>query len=536
MAISKDFLLKALLQYNYLPNQRETPEEMPPLFSSGSFTESVARKLRSPNILGVRKGSGYDSVEYRLTRFDGVTRSCSIPHPVAYANLALSLHENWDELSHIADNEVSMLRPQEHTDGRIGVMDYGNRVREHQATVNRSFGKRFVVHTDISNFFPGIYSHAIPWAIVGLAEAKRNSNQRGLWYNKLDQAVRMTKRNETQGVAIGPATSNIISELILARVDTEMKREGFTFFRHIDDYIAFCETHEEAQKFISSLSAELAKFKLLPNVGKTKILGMPRQFIPDWLLSLVTALPEKDSEVSPYSVITYLNLAVSLAEKSPEGSVLKYALKAVKGSAKEEVDNFNSVDFVTAHDDICRMFQESSVKAILDYAMSLAFHQPVLAPLLADMLEAAYLCQAEFRYGQQISALLAEYSRLRYSDATAWALYYAISYNVPIGKTAAEGIIETRDCVPILLLYLSDDPACVQLVVNFADQLDKEDLYELDSFWLLLYQLFKDGKIAAPYQNDRAFKVMKDNGVSFIDADLLERLRIRREMKFDGFG
>ena len=534
MAISKDFLLKALLQHNYLPNQRKAPEEMPPLFSSGSFTESVARKLLE-GMPGGRKRDGYDSVEYRLTRFDGVTRSCSIPHPVAHANLALSLHENWDKLSHITDNEVSMLRPQEYTDGRIGVMDYGDRVREHQATVNRSFGKRFVVHTDISNFFPSIYSHAISWALVGLAEAKKNRNRRSLWYNKLDQAVRMTKRNETQGVAIGPATSNIISELILERVDTEMKK-GFTFFRHIDDYTAFCETHEEAQSFISSLSAELARFKLLPNVGKTEILGMPCQFIPDWLLSLVTALPEKAPKVSPYSVITYLDLAVSLAEKSPEGSVLKYALKAVKGSAKEEVANFNSVYFRMAHDDISQMFQESSVKAILDYALSLAFHQPALVPLLGDMLEAAYFCQAGFRYSQKISTLLAEYSRLRYSDATAWALYYAIRYNVPIGETAAERIIETRDCVPILLLYLSDDPACVQRVVNFANQLDKGDLYELDAFWLLLYQLFKDDKITDPYQNDRAFKVMKDNGVSFVDADLLERLRIRREMKFDGFG
>ena len=519
MAISKDFLLKALLQHNYLPNQREAPEELPPLFSSGSFTESVARKLLAPGIPGDRKTIGYDSVEYRLTRFDGVTRSCSIPHPVAYANLALSLHENWDELSHIADNEVSMLRPQEHTDGRIGVMDYGDRVREHQATVNRSFGKRFVVHTDISNFFPSIYSHAIPWALVGLAEAKKNRNRHSSWYNKLDQAVRMTKRNETQGVAIGPATSNIISELILERVDTEMKNKGFTFFRNIDDYTAFCETHERAQDFIGRLSDELARYQLKVNVGKTSIVAMPQPFRADWLLSLAPALPKKAPKVSPHSVITYLNLAVSLAGKSPEGSVLKYALKAVKGSAREEVANFNSVDFMMAHEDISQMFQESSVKAILDYALSLAFHQPALAHLLGDMLEAAYFCQAGFRYGQQISALLAEYSRLRYSDATAWALYYAIRYNVPIGETAAERIIETRDCVPILLLYLSDDPTCIQLVVNFADQLAKGDLYELDAFWLLLYQLFKDGKIADPYQNDRTFKVMKDNGVSFVDAD-----------------
>ena len=535
MTIGKDFLLKALLQHNYLPNQRETPEEMPPLFSSESFTESVARKLLSPGIPGDRKSTGYDSVEYRLTRFDGVTRRCSIPHPVAYANLALSLHENWDKLSHVADNEVSMLRPKERPDGRIGVIDYdnGNRVREHQVTVSRSFGKQFVVHTDISNFFPSIYSHAIPWALVGFDEAKKNSNQRGLWYNKLDQAVRMTKRNETLGIAIGPATSNIISELILERVDAEMKKKGFTFVRHIDDYQAFCETHEQAQEFIVILSDELAKFNLATNAGKTWIVEMPRQFIPDWLLSLVVALPKKGAKVSPYSVIAYLNLAVSLARQSPDGSVLKYALKSVKGVAGEEVANLSDANYVLAQRasgyDISRMFQDSSVKALLDYALSLSFHQPVLVPLLRDMLEAAYLCQSDFRYGPQISTLLGEYSRLRYSDATSWALYYAISYNVPIEKTAAERIIQTRDCVPILLLYLSNEPVCVQLVVNFVNQLAKGDPYELDSFWLLLYQLFKDGKIAAPYQNDSTFKVMKDNGVSFVREDLLEGLRILQE-------
>ena len=536
MTIDKDFLLKALLQRNYLPNQKESPEEMPPIFSSDSFTESVARELVANGRLGKRKRSDYDSVEYKLTRFDGVTRNCSIPHPTAYSNLALSLHENWGKLNHISDNEVSMIRPQKHPDGRIIVMDYGESVDEYQIIVDRSFGKRFEVHTDIANFFPSIYSHAIPWALVGLCKAKKHRSLKH-WFNKIDQAVRMTKRGETQGIAIGPATSNIISELILKQVDNEMEKKKFTFFRHIDDYTAFCETHERAQDFISTLSTELAKFKLSLNASKTEILDMPRQFIPDWILSLTTALPKKEPKVSPHSVISYLNIAVSLARQSPDGSVLKYALKSIKGSAREEIANLSNAKYLLekldADCNVSEIFQESSVKAILDYSLNLAFYQPALVSYLEDMLEAAYLCQSEFQYAHQIRALVAEYARLRYSDAVSWALYYSIKYNVPIEKCSAKRIIETRDCVPILLLYLSGAPDYVRpnyvhMVVDFANKLDKDYPYGLDSLWLLLYQLFLDGKIDAPYQNDDAFKVMRDNGVSFVRQDLLQTLLKRR--------
>ena len=530
MTISKEFLLKALLQHNYLPNQSESSEEIPPIFSSDSFTEFVARKLVANGSLGKRKGSGYGSVEYKLTRFNGVPRSCSIPHPTAYANLALSLHENWEKLNHVSDNEVSMLRPQEHPDGRICVMEYGNRARGSGVIINRSFGKRFEVHTDIANFFPSIYSHAIPWALAGVEEAKRNRNRRKLWYNELDQAVRMTKRNETQGIAIGPATSNIISETILEQVDTKMKKE-FTFIRHIDDYTAFCETYEQAQNFIGRLSEELANYKLLLNVGKTNITKMPCPFAPDWLLSLASDLP-KGERISPYSIINYLNLAVSLAEQSPDGSVLKYALKSIKGSAREEIANLSNAKYLLekldADCNVSQIFQESSVKAILDYSLNLAFHQPALVSYLEDMLEAAYLFQSEFRYAHKIRGLVAEYARLRYSDAVSWALYYSIKCSVLIDKGSAKHIIETRDCVPILLLYLSKDEDCVKMVVDFANQLDKDYPYELDSLWLLLYQLFRDGKIDAPYKDDDAFKVMKDNGVSFVRQDLLQPLLNRR--------
>ena len=44
-------------------------------------------------------------------------------------------------------------------------------------------GKRFVVKADISTFFPSIYTHSIPWALVGKAVAKQNRSK-SKWFNK----------------------------------------------------------------------------------------------------------------------------------------------------------------------------------------------------------------------------------------------------------------------------------------------------------------------------------------------------------------
>ena len=45
--------------------------------------------------------------------------------------------------------------------------------------------------------------------------------------------------------------------------------------------------------------------------------------------------------------------------------------------------------------------------------------------------------------------------------------------------------------------------------------LNKSDLYELDQYWVLLYQLFNDGIIENPYREDKSFDILKDEEVSF---------------------
>jgi hypothetical protein len=221
--IDSNFVKEGLLKSNYFPLQKNRNEELPSIFNSELFSNDIADELVA---IKLRNG-GYDDLSFNVTRFNNVHRRISIPHPLPYAHLVNTITENWDSISHIEDNENSIIRPLKHKDGRIIVMTYDQSKRKTKRYNDCCKGKKFIVHSDISNFYPSIYTHSIPWALLGVQAAKLN--QRGGFENELDKHQRMMKRNETTGVAIGPGTSNILSEIILYEVDKLLKIKVMSF-------------------------------------------------------------------------------------------------------------------------------------------------------------------------------------------------------------------------------------------------------------------------------------------------------------------
>ena len=88
-------LLTGLLQHNYFPAHKADMTEIPPILTSLGLSATLAAKITAN--CGCRKGYGYDAVEYRAARFDGVYRPLHIPHPVPYSELALCIAENWSK-------------------------------------------------------------------------------------------------------------------------------------------------------------------------------------------------------------------------------------------------------------------------------------------------------------------------------------------------------------------------------------------------------------------------------------------------------
>lgn len=511
-------LYQALTRYNYFPNQKGSilenngEGELPPCISTRQFTPYICEALAKSDGFNKescygRKG-GYDVVEYKATRFNNMPRTLSLIHPKAYSLLAKHIHDHWENLKHIQESECSQIVPKQSHDGRIMVMSYGESVSKQEPFQN-SFAMRFKVSADIANCFNSIYSHAIPWAIVGLYEAKNHSENKKLWYNQLDNYQRKSKRNETQGIPIGPATSNIIVELILQQVDKRLAEKKFKFKRYIDDYECFCPSYENAQEFILCLGQELSVYKLSLNLYKTHITELPCTSQDDWVIELLEALPNRfgkpegiEQKFNSAEIVRFINKAIKLNKASPDGSVLKYAVRLIVGD----------VDYVGA-------------LALLDILINLAWHYPTLIPFIATLLNQlseADTIEIPKIHFDHLNQIIIENAKQLRSDGMSWPLHILRSHSMHPSSEAIEAVIQSKDCISITILYSILENK--QRIIDFVnEEVLKGDDYKKDNYWLLLYQLFYFGDLEEGYCNDKVFTILKEYYVNFIPDETITK-------------
>ncbi|MCK7460303.1 hypothetical protein [Idiomarina aminovorans] len=150
--------------------------ELPPCFSSRQFTPEVCKALSEADNGPSRKKNGFDLVEFRATRYNNVPRILALVHPKPYSVLVERILSSWEKIRNICDNPNSQVKPEITEDGRVFVMNYENGLSKTSRLNKLSFAKKFIVSADIANCFNSIYSHSIPWALVGLEEAKKIEN------------------------------------------------------------------------------------------------------------------------------------------------------------------------------------------------------------------------------------------------------------------------------------------------------------------------------------------------------------------------
>ena len=492
----EDYVYSALLRCNYFPMVKKYLDEIPPVFSTEKFTPRIADVLIKA--VTQRRG-GYDQIEFGATRFSHVKRLMHIPHPLPYARLCKHISENWDELKHICGNDESQIKPAVHEDdrlvilgeyeqleaGRLVVMDKTKFPETVIQELSLSTGKLYRVNADISTCFPSIYTHSIPWALVGHDSAKANRNQ-NTWYNELDRLQRSIKRNETQGIPIGPATSNVISELVLFKIDEVLRAKDYQFIRFIDDYKYFSPTQEKAEEFLLDLEQELRKYLLNINVKKVEIEELPVPLRSAWVTELASRLPI-DEQSAPRIISDFLDYSINLQRLHPEGSVLKYAARS-----------------------LVRIIDDDNAEIYLRYLVSLAFHHPILLPILCEVVKnhKGIIDEPEFR------PVIERQIKFKRSDAICWGLFFMGMSGYQIDDALATSVIETRDCMSMaMLLAISQHQ---EKVIEFLMTLATATNYDRDQYWILIHELADKVGVHLKYINETGLSLLRDNGVSFI--------------------
>lgn len=280
--ISEEELYEGLLAYGLFA------DKLPPVFNSVPFFE-YCKSLADPYKSGWSK-----YITFRVMRNIGVPRIMGIPNPFKYQRMCLEIKSSWEKIKKYfheqTDNQAYRISRihirKENKSKRIFEMNYKNwRVDgnpEIDLLIQEKGVSHILVRADISTCFPSIYSHALPWALVGKEIAKQKSQDRDAWYNKLDSNCSDMHNGETHGILIGPHVSNLLSEIILTAIDKKLYDKGYRYIRNIDDYECYVHNYDEAQRFLADLELTLHEFDLPLNHKKTEIINLPIEIDKEW--------------------------------------------------------------------------------------------------------------------------------------------------------------------------------------------------------------------------------------------------------------
>lgn len=493
--ISKEDLLEGLLGFGLFA------DKLPGVFSSEAFY-NYCKSKSFPKF----EQKGHDYIRYETTRNTNIPRLISIPNPFAYSNLCKHISEHWVELRNVYKEATSN---QNYKVSQIHIQKLKNKkhlfeMNKHYTDKDSSLSmyldklqikKRVRVSADISNCFPSIYSHSLPWAIVGKDIAKKSKDNRTLWYNVLDYFVRNIKNEETNGLLIGPHSSNLLSELVLCRIDQDLAPK-YKYIRNIDDFTCYVNSDDEAERFLLDLNASLKKYELSLNTKKTEIIKLPVSSTSDWVGTLNSFYIENDYTKNKKVVFkfqrlkAYLDLVISLANSTNNQSVYAYATKTISNTYLG--------------------------KRALSYYINTIHHLVCLHPYLVHWLEEFVF--ETFGISKEIIKDIAQsvyevgISRRIY-ESCSFAIYWAIKYGFALSSNHIEDSFASEDCVFMLLSYIktTKEKGKIKEGKKLFKEKAKSLINDTDRYWLFIYEVLP--KTDLP---NGEFRTIKDKKVSFV--------------------
>lgn len=507
-----DQVFRALLGYGMFNNK------MPPCFKSEDLLDHNLEKEITL--------TPCDYIRYLSTRHTSVPRPMGIPHPMAYYALCNVIKDHWDDINiHIGKPSRKISRkhlekiPDEKHIFEMNWHGYGKYNSEAEDIKNMAHC-RLVVQADIANCFPSIYSHSLPWAVLGKQQAKESYRQRqgDSWADKLDKHARHLKYNETNGLLIGPHASNLLAEIVLTAIDQKLLERDFTrLHRYIDDYTFYADSKEKVAEFLHDLFIALREYDLTLNEKKTKITSVIdiNPLSERWITKLYqfhfspTTLAHGKS-IGFTSVNAYIEYALDICNKDNDFRPLNFAIKLLSS-------RYGNI--------LSKRARKLYAQKIFGLAIQRPYLLPLLEPYVMKWLNiTGPKCEQHSDHTDMLKSfacsLLSESLTNINTDAIAFSLYYMIKYDVKKStsiETDLSSILDINDCISMTLAYEYTKKNGLS-IDKFKDKANElaQDEQSCDQYWLFIYQVFTDScfqqKIKEipscnPTQKDKALKI-----------------------------
>ncbi|MBR8645143.1 RNA-directed DNA polymerase [[Brevibacterium] frigoritolerans] len=190
-------------------------------------------------------------IEFSIYKNDNERRNFKLPNLYSYICLCLHLLEYKDKYMEILGSSDKSLSKQFY-DSTF----YKDKIKREENRI----GKKHIFKTDIQNFYPTIYTHSIPWILVGKSVAKSNKNNNKEYYNQLDSLIQRCQRGETHGLPTGSFASRLIAEIYMCQLDERLKE--YPYIRYVDDFELPYNDEIEKSEFYKELTKELSCLNL----------------------------------------------------------------------------------------------------------------------------------------------------------------------------------------------------------------------------------------------------------------------------------
>ena len=239
----------------------------------------------------------------------------SIRHPVSVARFAFfkdKLHEQALEMIPTGVEEED--REYEQIGSYFVYRKYRNIHRFFESYKYHRCEKKYnaMVQIDVSKCFDSIYTHSLPWAVIGKSQTKFHLDGSKLTFaGRFDDVMQQLNQKETNGIVIGPEFSRIFAEIILQSIDVELERallkrsklkhkDDYEIFRYVDDYFVFFNDPSTELKVIEELQEVLKTKKLAINTSKVK--SYPKPIITEITIAKERISALMNSQIEPVVV------------------------------------------------------------------------------------------------------------------------------------------------------------------------------------------------------------------------------------------
>lgn len=486
------------------------PIEVPPCFTSTSFADRFASLPPAPQ--------KYEAspTRFSLARAGGSRRNTEFPNPFAQLQVARVCAENWPTLQRItARSPFSLSRPVRASRGR-SMKSRAPIQSWSRELVGRMPGGRVTLKTDISQFYPSIYTHAVDWAIRGKSKAKSKRFDHSLG-PQLDKHLRNSRSQQTNGISIGPDTSWLISEVILGRIDGELADRFPTMAsrcaRFGDDMTFYGSSQDEAQHVLATYQTLLHKYELDLNPTKVKIIDGLEPVEARWLRTLRTHRyrDESDRQLSS-DVVDLFDAAFEERQGFATQGVLTYAMKR------------------------CNPFPggKDSWPLFRDLVLASAGLEPSTLATVYDVLRYAHdhgLQVQHDRVTDILNELVSQHAQFNHGFEVSWLLMTLRDLGLPLDTSSASVAATMSDSFCLVLLRDMCENSVRLRAIDFEAATRSAEAGQALSGpdWLLAYEFRHNGWARPKKWDGQPFwKEAHKKGVHFYSPKTGQRRRLRR--------